>query len=40
VVTEYADTALPELTEAILREVRKFGRQVDDQTLLLVRRLG
>jgi len=40
VVTEHADTALPELTEAILREVRKFGRQVDDQTLLLVRRLG
>jgi serine phosphatase RsbU (regulator of sigma subunit) len=37
-VTSNAQLPLPELAATILRTVRSFGRQVDDQTLLLVRR--
>ena len=37
-VTDNAQLPLPELAATILRTVRSFGRQVDDQTLLLVRR--
>jgi len=37
-VTENATLPLPELAAMILRTVRSFGKQLDDQTLLLVRR--
>lgn len=37
-VASNAQLPLPELAATILRTVRSFGRQVDDQTLLLVRR--
>ena len=37
-VTDNAQLPLPELAAKILRTVRSFGRQLDDQTLLLVRR--
>jgi serine phosphatase RsbU (regulator of sigma subunit) len=39
-VSEHVELPLPELASAILEEVRLFGKQVDDQTLLLVRRVG
>ncbi len=35
-----AHAALPELGGRILQSARAFGKQVDDQTLLLIRRLG
>jgi serine phosphatase RsbU (regulator of sigma subunit) len=34
----HADRPLPEISSAILTAVRRFGKQFDDQTLLLVRR--
>jgi hypothetical protein len=37
-VTENARRPLPEMAAAILGVVRKYGKQLDDQTLLLVRR--
>jgi serine phosphatase RsbU (regulator of sigma subunit) len=37
-VTQNATLPLPELAAMILRTVRNFGKQLDDQTLLLVRR--
>jgi len=37
-VTENAALPLPELAAMILGTVRGFGKQLDDQTLLLVRR--
>jgi serine phosphatase RsbU (regulator of sigma subunit) len=37
-VMRHAGLPLPEMAERILRSVREFGKQVDDQTLLLVRR--
>jgi serine phosphatase RsbU (regulator of sigma subunit) len=37
-VAEHADRPLPELAATILTTVRQYGRQLDDQTLLLVRR--
>jgi serine phosphatase RsbU (regulator of sigma subunit) len=37
-VTENARRPLPEMAAAILNVVRKYGKQLDDQTLLLVRR--
>lgn len=37
-VTKNAALPLPELAATILRTVRSFGKQLDDQTLLLVRR--
>jgi hypothetical protein len=39
VIAANADDALPELAGKILAAVRAFGRQFDDQTILLVRRL-
>lgn len=39
-VTSNAALPLPEMAAMILRTVRSFGKQVDDQTLLLVRRLA
>jgi hypothetical protein len=38
-VSEHAAKPLPELAQVILNTVRGYGRQADDQTLLLVRRL-
>jgi serine phosphatase RsbU (regulator of sigma subunit) len=40
VVAAHAQTALPELSGVILHAVRSYGNQLDDQTLLLVRRLA
>ena len=37
-VSEQAGLPLPELAAAILQKVRSYGKQLDDQTLLLVRR--
>jgi serine phosphatase RsbU (regulator of sigma subunit) len=37
-ITLHADRPLPEISVAILAAVRSFGKQFDDQTLLLVRR--
>ena len=37
-VTENAERPLPEMAAAILKMVRGYGKQFDDQTLLLVRR--
>ena len=39
VIAAHARMALPQLAEKILSSVRGFGKQFDDQTLLLVRRL-
>jgi len=39
VVAASSDLPLPEMAAAILRKVRTYGKQFDDQTLLLVRRL-
>lgn len=39
VVSRHATERLPALAEAILGAVRAFGKQIDDQTLLLIRRL-
>jgi len=38
VLARNAELALPELAELVLTTVRSYGRQLDDQTLLLVRR--
>jgi serine phosphatase RsbU (regulator of sigma subunit) len=35
---DHAEMSLPELASLILRTVRDYGKQADDQTLLLVRR--
>jgi hypothetical protein len=37
VIAENAGRPLPELADAILEKTRAFGKQVDDQTLLLIR---
>jgi serine phosphatase RsbU (regulator of sigma subunit) len=37
-LTRQAELSLPELAASILSEVRRYGKQLDDQTLLLVRR--
>jgi serine phosphatase RsbU (regulator of sigma subunit) len=37
-VMTHAELPLPEMAEMILQSVREFGKQFDDQTLLLVRR--
>jgi serine phosphatase RsbU (regulator of sigma subunit) len=37
-VNKHAELPLPELAASILRTVRSYGKQLDDQTLLLVRR--
>lgn len=39
VIASHATDSLPALAEAILSAVRAFGKQIDDQTLLLIRRL-
>jgi serine phosphatase RsbU (regulator of sigma subunit) len=39
VIASHASKGLPALADAILSAVRAFGRQIDDQTLLLVRKL-
>jgi serine phosphatase RsbU (regulator of sigma subunit) len=39
-ISENVKLPLPELASAILEEVRLYGKQLDDQTLLLVRRVG
>jgi serine phosphatase RsbU (regulator of sigma subunit) len=39
VIAYHAADSLPTLAQAILEEARAFGKQVDDQTLLLIRRL-
>jgi serine phosphatase RsbU (regulator of sigma subunit) len=39
VITSHASNNLPALGEAILSAARAFGTQIDDQTLLLIRRL-
>jgi hypothetical protein len=39
VIAANCSASLPALSDAILRAVRAFGKQVDDQTLLLIRRL-
>jgi serine phosphatase RsbU (regulator of sigma subunit) len=39
VISDHVPESLPALTERILATVRAFGKQVDDQTLLLIRRL-
>jgi len=39
-IAEHADKPLPEIAATILETVRRYGRQLDDQTLLLVRRNG
>ena len=36
-LTQHATRALPELWDLIMREVRQYGRQQDDQSLLLLR---
>ena len=38
VISDHEWEELPALSEAILRAVRAFGKQVDDQTLLLIRK--
>ncbi len=38
VVAAHINLSLPEMAEAILKTVRAYGKQLDDQTLLLVRR--
>ena len=37
VIAANANDPLPELAEKILETVRGFGRQLDDQTILIVR---
>jgi sigma-B regulation protein RsbU (phosphoserine phosphatase) len=39
VIASHALDSLPALAEAILSAARGFGKQIDDQTLLLIRRL-
>lgn len=39
IIAQHPDIPLPELTRKILEDARSFGKQVDDQTILLVRRL-
>jgi serine phosphatase RsbU (regulator of sigma subunit) len=39
VIVNHASDSLPALADSILGPVREFGKQVDDQTLLLIRRL-
>jgi serine phosphatase RsbU (regulator of sigma subunit) len=39
VIAENCSASLPALSDAILHAARAFGKQIDDQTLLLVRRL-
>ena len=39
VIAAHATTSLPVLADAILTSARAFGQQIDDQTLLLIRRL-
>jgi serine phosphatase RsbU (regulator of sigma subunit) len=39
VVNDHATDNLPALAETILQSARAFGKQIDDQTLLLIRRL-
>jgi len=39
-LTQHATRALPEIWELIMREVRQYGLQQDDQSLLLLRVLG
>lgn len=39
VIANHATDSLPALADAILNAVRAFGKQIDDQTLLLIRRL-
>jgi serine phosphatase RsbU (regulator of sigma subunit) len=39
VIAGHATRSLPVLADAILTSARAFGRQIDDQTLLLIRRL-
>jgi serine phosphatase RsbU (regulator of sigma subunit) len=39
IIKENRFASLPTLSEAILKAVRGFGKQLDDQTLLLIRRL-
>lgn len=38
-IQDHATSSLPVLADAILNSARAFGQQVDDQTLLLIRRL-
>jgi sigma-B regulation protein RsbU (phosphoserine phosphatase) len=38
-VTKHSGESLKFLCEMLLGEVRKFGKQIDDQSVLLVRRL-
>src|SRR6266481_2637355 len=38
-VTKYSEESLKVLCEMLLAETRKFGKQMDDQSVLLVRRL-
>jgi serine phosphatase RsbU (regulator of sigma subunit) len=38
VIANHATDSLPALADAILNAVRAFGKQIDDQTLLLIRR--
>jgi sigma-B regulation protein RsbU (phosphoserine phosphatase) len=39
IIASHEAGSLPALAEAILNSARAFGRQIDDQTLLLIRRL-
>jgi sigma-B regulation protein RsbU (phosphoserine phosphatase) len=39
IISDHVPESLPVLTERILATVRAFGKQVDEQTLLLIRRL-
>ena len=39
VIASHALDSLPALSEAILSAAHAFGKQIDDQTLLLIRRL-
>jgi hypothetical protein len=39
VIAENCTASLPALSEVILKAARAFGKQIDDQTLLLIRRL-
>ena len=39
IIAENSTTSLPRLSEIILKAARSFGKQIDDQTLLLIRRL-
>jgi phosphoserine phosphatase RsbU/P len=38
-VRQHSEESLKVLCELLLAEVRKFGKQMDDQSMLLVRRL-